>query len=241
MADDQTYQVRRGEPMFNAPPLVVGVAVGLVALHGLTYLLTQDGRDRLLYDYALVPQRFFAPAGSPDAYPNILSKLLTLFSTGLLHGGWMHVLVNASMLLAFGAQTLRLLEPGLRGVLWWFALLIVSTVVGSAAFLAFDALLPTGATAAVGISGGVSGLMAATFIVGFDPRRGLVISPRFAGMTAVFLIANLVLALSGSAIVGAGIAWQAHVGGYAGGSAMMALLLMSRRPPVADETTDETG
>lgn len=236
MAYDDTDQERRGEPMFNAPPLVVGVAVGIVALHALTYLLTPEGRDRLLYDYALVPQRFFAPAGSPDAYPNIFAKLLTLFSTGLLHAGWMHVLVNAGMLLAFGSQARRLLGPGLRGALWWLALLIVSTVAGSAAFLAFDAVLPSGATAAVGISGGVSGLMGAIFVVAFDPRRGLVISPRFAAMTVAFLLANVLLAFSGSAIAGAGIAWQAHVGGYAAGAAMMALLLMSRRPlPVTDD------
>jgi membrane associated rhomboid family serine protease len=222
--------------MFNAPPLVLGVAVGLVALHGLTYLLSSDGQERLIYDYALVPQRFFAPAGSPDAYPNIAAKLLTLVSTGLLHGGWLHVLVNSGMLLAFGAQVLRLLGSGVRGALLWLALLIVSTVAGSLAFLAFDHVLPSGASAAVGISGGVSGLMGAAFLVGFDGRGGGLASPRFLTMTVAFLLANALLAFGGQSIAGAGIAWQAHVGGYVAGAAMMALLQAPRRrpPPVED-------
>jgi membrane associated rhomboid family serine protease len=61
-------------------------------------------------------------------------------------------------------------------------------------------------------------------------------SRRFLTMTVAFLLANLLLAVGGSSIAGAGIAWQAHVGGYVAGAAMMALLLMRRRPPpVADE------
>ncbi|MEP7211160.1 MAG: rhomboid family intramembrane serine protease, partial [Alphaproteobacteria bacterium] len=236
MPRDDNNPGRRSEPMFNAPPLVLGVAVGLVALHGLTYLLSPDGQEKLIYDYALVPQRFFAPAGSPDAYPNLAAKLVTLVSTGLLHGGWMHVLVNSGMLLAFGAQVLHLLGSGVRGALLWFALLVVSTGAGSLAFLAFDHLLPSGARAAVGISGGVSGLMGAAFLVGLDGRGGLV-SPRFLTMTFAFLLANLLLGVGGSSIAGAGIAWQSHVGGYVAGAAMMALLQMSRRqpPPIEDE------
>ena len=236
MPKDDNYQGRRTEPMFNAPPLVLGVAVGLVALHGLTYLLAPDEQARLIYDYALVPQRFFAPTGDSDAYPNIGAKLLTLVTTGLLHAGWLHVLVNSGMLLAFGAQVWRLVGWGVRGALLWFALLIVSTVAGSLAYLAFDHFLPSGAGAAVGISGGVSGLMGAAFLAGFDGRDSSLASRRFLSMTLAFLLANLVLALGGSAIAGAGIAWQAHVGGYVAGAAMMALLQGRRRqpPPVED-------
>jgi len=235
MPKDDNYRDRRTEPMFNAPPLVLGVALGLVALHGLTYLLSPEGQERLLYDYALVPQRFFAPPGDPNAYPNLGAKLLTLLTTGLLHAGWLHVLVNSGMLLAFGAQVLRLLGPGLGGALRWGALLLASTLVGSLAYLAFDYLLPSGASAAVGVSGGVSGLMGAAFLVGFDGQGRSLISPRFITMTFAFLLANLVLALGGSAIAGAGIAWQAHVGGYIAGAAMIVLLRgFGRRPPPAE-------
>lgn len=221
--------------MFNVPPLVLGVAVGLVALHGATYLLSPDGRQQVLYDYALIPERFFAPAGSPDAYPNIAAKLLTLASTGLLHGGWLHVLVNSGMLLAFGARVERLLGPGPRGGLLWCAMLLVSTVAGSLALLAYDRVFGLAAGAAVGISGGVSGLMGAVFLVGFDSRNGVPALRSFLGMSMAFLLANALLAFGGPSLVGAGIAWQAHVGGYVAGAAMMALLLARRRPPpVAD-------
>ena len=236
MPKDDNYQRRRTEPMFNAPPLVLGVAIGLVGLHALTYLLSTEGQERLIYDYALVPQRFFAPAGDPAAYPNIGAKLLTLVSTGLLHAGWLHVLVNSGMLLAFGAQVFYLLGSGVRGALLWFALLTLSTLAGSLAYLAFDHLAPSGASAAVGISGGLSGLMGAAFLVGFEGRGGSLASPRFLTMTFAFLLANLLLAFGGASIAGSGIAWQAHVGGYVAGAAMMALL-QGRRPkppPVED-------
>ena len=220
--------------MFNAPPLVLGVAIGLVALHGLTYLLSHEGQERLLYDYALVPQRFFAPSGDPDAYPNLGAKLLTLASTGLLHAGWLHVLVNSGMLLAFGAQVLRLLGSGAGAALRWLALLLGSTIAGSLAYLVFDHLLPSEASAAVGISGGVSGLMGAAFLVGFDGQGVSLVAPRFLTMTIAFLLANLVLAFGGSSIAGAGIAWQAHVGGYVAGAMMIALLRgRGERPPPA--------
>jgi membrane associated rhomboid family serine protease len=236
MPRDDSYQGRPTEPVFNAPPLVLGVAAGLVALHGLTYLLSPEAQEKLIYDYALVPQRFFASAGGADAYPNLAAKLLTLVSTGLLHGGWLHVLVNCGMLLAFGARVLHLLGPGLRGALLWLALLLVSTAAGSLAFLAYEAVLPSGASAAVGISGGVSGLMGAVFLVAFDERGRALISPRFLGITVAFLLANLLLAVGGASIAGAGIAWQAHVGGYVAGAMLMALLVMRQPPPaVADE------
>lgn len=209
----------RREPLFSAPVSVVMLGVVLVGIHGLTQLLDEAGRDQVLFDYALIPQRFWAGQGSPDAYPNLAAKLLTLLSTGFLHVNWLHVLVNTGMLLAFGAQTQRLIGQGVQATALFLALFAVSIIAGSIALAAFG---PSG-PAAVGASGGVSGLMGAVFAIGLDGRPDLA-SRRFLGVTLAFFLSNAALWLVGPALAGSGIAWQAHLGGYAAGAVMMALL-----------------
>lgn len=210
--------------MFNAPAVVLVAVIAIVALHGLTYFLTDKDYTRLVYDYAVVPRRFFAPPGSEDAYPNIFAAGLTLVSTALLHTGWLHVLVNAGMLLAFGAQVARILGLGWRGAGLWLLVFLGSTAAGSAVYLA-----AAGASggAAVGASGGVSGLIGAAFLAGFDGRGRSLVSRSFLLMTAAFIGSNALLAFAGPSLVGSGIAWQAHLGGYVAGALLM-LLLMPR-------------
>ena len=96
------------QPILNAPLLVIGVAVLLVALHAAFEFASPISQLAISYDYALAPQRFWAPAGSDDVYPTAIAGLLTLLSSGLLHADWLHVLVNSMMLLALGIlQPLR--------------------------------------------------------------------------------------------------------------------------------------
>ncbi len=230
MPKDDHYQGRRTEPMFNAPAVVIVVVIAIVALHGLTYFLADKENTRLIYDYAVVPRRFFAPPGSEYAYPNMLAAGLTLVSTAFLHTGWLHVLVNAGMLLAFGAQVARILGPGWRAGGLWLLMFLVSTAAGSAVYLAMAG--PDGG-AAVGASGGVSGLIGAAFLVGFDGRGRSLISRSFLLMTAAFIGSNALLAFAGPSLVGGGIAWQAHLGGYVAGAVLMLLLLP--RPMAPEE------
>jgi membrane associated rhomboid family serine protease len=200
----------------------------LVGIQGAISVLSIEDQTQILYDYALVPRRFFAPAGSPDAYPDMAAKLLTLVSTGFLHGGWLHVLVNTGMLLAFGTQVARLLGSGPRGVSLWLLLFLASVIAGSAAYLAIRGV---DGGAAVGASGGISGLVGAAFLVGFDGQGRSLVSRSFLMMTAAFALGNGLLALAGPSIAGAGLAWQAHLGGYVAGALIMAVL--ARRPAPA--------
>lgn len=214
------------EPVFSAPWLVVFMTLLLIALHGATYLLSDSDFVKLQYDYAVVPRRFWEEGQLAHGYPNIFAALITLVSTGFLHAGWLHVLVNAAMLLAFGAQTRRAMGPGAMGDLKWMLLFLGSIVGGSIGYLA--AVDVTG-PAAVGASGGTSGLMAAAFIL--DPY-GRTVSPLSRGflvMTVAFAIANLLLVFAGPALIGSGIAWQAHLGGYVAGALLMLALAPRRR------------
>ncbi len=201
------------------------MALLLVGLHAGYEFASYDERVRMLFEFALAPSRFHAEAGSEIAYPTIFHAGLTLFSTALLHGDWIHVLMNAAMLLAFGTPVARALaDGGVTGAGKWMIVFLGSVAAGSILFLALNG--PETAFA-VGASGGTSGLIAAAFLL--DPY-GRVISPlsrQFLSATVVFIIINVVLVVAGPMLLGMGIAWEAHAGGYVAGACL--ILLLGRR------------
>ena len=137
------------------------------------------------------------------------------------------------MLLGVGKPVFEYLErtgpTGRNGAGYVFLLLfLVSVAGGSVAHLA--ATYPAGPPA-IGASGGVSGLIAAVLLAQQGARPRL-ISRTFLGASLVFLVANVVLALVGPSMMGASIAWQAHVGGYVAG-ALACRFVMWRREGLA--------
>ena len=221
----------RRQPILNAPLLVITVAVVLVLLHAAFEFAPPIEQLAIRYDYALAPQRFWAPAGSPDVYPDAAAGLMTLLSSGLLHADWLHVLVNSMMLLALGTPVARALGADIAGAAKWMLLFVVSVIGGSALYLA---LANVDSPYLIGASGGVSGLFAAAFLI--DPRGGKLTlwSRSFVGMTIAFAIANAALALVAPFMLGMGVSWEAHAGGYIAGALMMVVLPV--RAPAAVRT-----
>ena len=197
------------EPIFNVPAAVGALMAALVLLHGLRLLLARAAQEQAFYMFALYPERFWALPGDPMAYPNLASRMAPLLGHGLLHADWMHVGVNATFGLAFGAPVARVLGPAR-----FFAIYLASQIVGGVAFLALN---PPGGqtTLAIGASGAISGLTGAAFLL---MRGGRLTSQPFLLMSALFIGGNAVLALVGPGLLGASIAWEAHVGGYVAGA-----------------------
>lgn len=213
---DQTSR----QPIFNAPIIVVVMAIVLVALYAAFAFAPYQEQEAALYHFALAPERFWAPAGSPDVYPTAFAGLLTLASTALLHGDWMHVIVNSLMLVAFGAPVARTLGRGPTAWGLWMVIFLGSVIAGSALYLA----IATAQTPfAVGASSGVSGLAAAAFLLNPYGLKRKLWSREFLGLTVAFAIANAVLVLIGP-LLGMGIAWEGHLGGYIAGAILMAVL-----------------
>lgn len=210
------------EPMFNAPLIVIGMALLLVALHGaVSFLLGDREWVEMMYDYALVPRRFWAEPGSEFAYADLGAKLVTLVTTAFLHGGWMHVLMNSGMLLAFGTPVARTFGHDPIGIGKWLALFLAAVVVGS---LFYVAIRGEAGGVAVGASGGVSGFMAAAMLIAPDGTVRSPLSRGFGTFTAIFGVANVALAFAAPMVMGAGLAWEAHAGGYLAGAIFMLLL-----------------
>lgn len=225
-----TDQLRK-PPIINAPLPVTVFAVLLIAAHGVRVLLPGGLQNFVYFHAALIPERFWAEPGLAalgglPPYGNAVLAFLPMITSAFLHADWMHVVLNAAFLVAIAKPLLELFrrvwpgrEPG--ATLMLLALFLTAQLVASAAYLGLN--YPAGGIA-VGASGGISGLLAALLMVREGPDRW-VLTRGFLVASALFLVANVLLAFLGPGLLGASIAWEAHVGGYIGGAIFMRLVL----------------
>ena len=198
----------RAQPAFNAPWPVIALMVVLVAAHAARMWLGIDA-DRFALSAA-------------DLSAGRWSGLIThLF----VHASWAHVLMNSVFILAFGTPVARYLRTGPRGALAFVIFFLVCGVLAGAGFAAVaqvSASLGLGPAdwAVVGASGAASGLMgAAARLIEGRGRVGPLTGRTVVGMSAAWIVVNLVFGLTGLApgSEGAPIAWQAHILGYFAG------------------------
>lgn len=208
------------QPILNAPPGTVILCAAIVVAHLIRVVLPLGLQDRLIEQFAFVPAAFMAQFG-PLGQGVAASELLTLVSYAFLHGDAMHLFLNAGFLLAFGSLVERVLGTG-RMLLLFFAS-------GVAAALVQAWASGPEPIAVIGASGGVYGLLGAAVPFLFagnlaDSRRGAL------AFVAVLMGLNLLVGLVGIQFLpGAAIAWEAHVGGFVAGLALVHLLV-PRRP-----------
>ena len=156
-------------------------------------------------------------------------RWVALLSHIFVHANWMHLGMNSVFILAFGAAVARFLGSTLSGALLFFLFFLVCGVVAGAGYAISEILAPFGLGrldfALVGASGAASGLMGATARLiegrgGLGPLTGRTV----VGMTAVWILINLALGLTGltPGTAGAPIAWQAHIIGYFAGLFLIA-------------------
>jgi membrane associated rhomboid family serine protease len=204
--------------LIGTPLVSLLTALALIALHAPVSTLSGDALGDLWFEFGSVPARFYAEQGSSIAYPNILALICSLVSPALVHGNWVHVLVNALMTWQFGSPVARALEPGVMGAAKWMLLFVVSVAAGSLAYLL---IAGEGGVVSVGASGGTSGLIAASFLLDWENRVRSPLSRQFLILTAVFVAINVALVYLGPIALGMMISWEAHAGGYVAGAAMM--------------------
>jgi membrane associated rhomboid family serine protease len=190
--------------------------------------------ENLVLKYGLVPARF--SLGDPGSW-------LTLVTSMFLHGGWFHVISNLWVLLIFGDNV-----EDRMGHLRFLAFYLIS---GMVAGLADVALAPTSTLPTIGASGAIAGVFGA-YIVLYPTARVLTLVllifvpwlveiPAFVYLGLWFLsqLSSVLVNLGAAGDFG-GIAWWAHIGGFAFG-ALTVLLVMPRlrRPPVPSYRLDD--
>jgi len=199
------------------------VTYALVALNVAVFLLELSSGDQFIERWAFIPARFASnPAGN----------FVTIFTAMFMHGGWLHLLGNMLFLWIFGDNV----EDRLGHVKF----LLFYLLAGIAATLAQFALAPHSTVPNVGASGAIAGVLGAYILMFPKGRVNVLLGSQIVAMPAVVVLGMWILLqlFSGvgsiahtdeSANVG-GVAYMAHIGGFAAGF-LMAFLLRGTSPP----------
>ncbi len=231
------------------PAIVTWVLIGVNALFFFFELqLAPESLKSFMMLFGVVPARFTNPQwasqlGIPvDSYWPFITSMF-------LHGGWAHIIGNMWTLWVFGQHVEDRMGP-FRYLTFYLLCGISSGIVHT--------IVNSGSTMpAIGASGAIAGVMAA-YLMLFPTSRVIVMVPIFIfpllfDFLAVFylgywfllqLVSGSFALLSSSMQESGGIAFWAHVGGFATGALIYALFLRpvgERRGPYLDEGTYEHG
>ena len=216
------------------------VTVGLIAVNIIVWIWEFTGtsveHDVLRYGY--YPCSLEGPCVAPAALVHHLPWYEGVFSSMFMHGGWLHIGGNMLFLWIFG-NNVEDAFGRIRFLLWYLAAGIVAAGVQTFVTLAFTD--PSGASIPnVGASGAIAGVLGAyfvllpsasvltAFIIVFFVFLREIPAMFFLGLWFLFQLWE-----GGFSILqpqaGGGVAFFAHIGGFAFGLAT-ALLMRKRRP-----------
>lgn len=214
-------------------PAVVSLA--FIALNVAVFLLLQgaggaSGED-FTYGYSAVPYEITngvdlvgpeeitvgGQALEIPQEPGPSPIFLTLLTSMFMHGGWLHIAGNMLFLWIFGDNV----EHRIGHVLF-IGFYLVAGIVASFAQILVDpgSVIPT-----LGASGAISGVLGA-YLVMFPTNRVTVLFLRFPmrvpalvaiGLWAVFQFVNGIGAFAVTEETAGGVAYMAHIGGFAAG------------------------
>jgi membrane associated rhomboid family serine protease len=201
------------ERAFNAPAVVIGLVIVLMAAHAARPLMGASVADLILAKNDLQQGR-----------------LLGLVGHIFVHASWPHVLINSVFILAFGAPVARVFGETVWGGIVFLLFFLICGMLAAVGFVAMaDAqawLLGGGGPdwSLVGASGAASGLMggAIRLMAGRaagEGALGSLASRMVVSASLGWIVINLVLGLTGltPGAGGAPVAWQAHIAGYFAG------------------------
>ena len=188
--------------------------------------LGSKGLDGLFANYALIPARLSLAAPL---------SLVTLLTSTFLHGGWFHVISNLWTLMIFGDNV----EDRMGSVRYLFFYLSAGVFAG----LVQVVFSPGSTTPTIGASGAIAAVLGAYFLL-YPRGRVLTFMPVFflpwlmeipafvyLGFWFLSQLSSGLVALGAAGGPGSfgGIAWWAHVGGFAFGLLMVRVLTRRQR------------
>ena len=207
------FPLRDDRPTTTAPIVttLLIVACTLVFLHEL--MLDEFSRDYFMTRYGVVP-----------AHP----RLVPLFTSMFLHGGWSHIIGNMLFLWAFGKS----LEDAMghsKFLGFYLSCGLIAAIVQVAAN--FYSRAPM-----VGASGAIAGVMGA-YLLKFPRSNIRTLVFIFIFVTTVDIPAVFILlywfvtqifsgygSIANTQVMDSGVAWFAHIGGFLAGMVLVKLL-----------------
>lgn len=229
----------RSFPIINIALIGINISVFIYEL-----TLTKRSLLELVQAFGVVPQHYFSALRgvSADFLLDVdsIHLLLPLVSSMFLHGGWLHILGNMLYLWIFG--------DNVEDSMGHFRYLLFYLLSGTIAGLAHILINPSSTVPTIGASGAIAGVLGAYFIL-FPRARIITLVPFgfflqimelpaliFLGFWFVlqFLYGTFALTTVGQAA--GGVAWWAHIGGFAAGMVLIFLFRKKRRRPIYQNT-----
>ena len=211
----------------NPSETIPFVNYALIAVNALVFFYELSlGRhlNAFIIDFGVIPAQFLSDLRSMDVG---IGTFLPLFTSMFLHGGWLHVIGNMLFLYIFGDNV----EDKFGHARYFFFYLTA----GIAAALTQVFVNPSSGMPMVGASGAIAGVLGA-YIFMFPKARVVTLIPIFIFFQVVELPAFvflgiwfLIQTLSGIFSLGigsdvGGVAFWAHIGGFATGAILFPFL-----------------
>ncbi|NOQ65766.1 MAG: rhomboid family intramembrane serine protease [Desulfobacterales bacterium] len=198
------------------------VNIGLIVVNSIFFIYgMSNGQafDQLIFTLGFIPARFLAQQSETLFSP---TGFLPVFSSMFLHANFIHLISNMWMLWIFGDNVEDCMGHG-RYLLFFL-------LCGVASVFAQAISNPQSAIPMVGASGAISGVLGA-YLLTYPNARILTLVPIvilfyiielpayfFLGFWFVIqLIQGSLYSLNSDQVVGGGVAWWAHIGGFAAG------------------------
>lgn len=198
-----------------------------LGLFGYQYLYAAQGPAHLINTLGFIPHEAFSLSDAPPHSPIALP--LTLFTAMFIHAGWLHLLGNMLYLWIFGDNV----EDRLGHTRYLFFYLASGAIAAlTHAFIFSQSTVPC-----VGASGAIAGVLAAYLL--FYPKARITtlfvffIFIRMVRLPAMvvlglWIVLQLVSGLTELSARAGGVAWFAHIGGFAAGL-VLALTIRPKR------------
>ncbi len=232
------FPLKDNIPAKNFPIVNIGLIV--INIVFFIYQMSYGQRvDQLIFAFGFVPARFLAQQADNWLSP---SGFLPIFSSMFLHANLLHLIGNMWMLWIFGDNVEDCMGHG--RYLLFFILCGVASVAAQAV------ANPQSAIPMIGASGAISGVLGAYFLT-YPQARILTLLPIFILIYIIELPAYFFLgfwfviqivqgsaySLNAEKMAGGGVAWWAHVGGFAAGVILLQVFRCKdwQRPVIQSE------
>jgi rhomboid family protein len=207
------------------------VTWGLIALNVLAFLLeinrpSEAALQTFIQAWGVVPREY---ARGQDLAPLIPAPFwITLLTSMFLHGGWMHLGGNMLYLWIFGDNLERAMGAVKFGIFY-----MTCGLAASAAHIFFNL---NAAMPAVGASGAISGVLGGYLLlfpknrVRVLTRGGIIQVPAVIvlGLWIVLQLFSGIGTIARTSETGGGVAYMAHIGGFAAGLLLVKLFATRR-------------
>jgi len=204
-------------PTKLTPVVTWGLLLTCAAVYAWQFHLQGDAYGDFMLHYGFTPSSLMSPQFEVTGIPAV-PAVVSIFTAMFLHGGLLHLLGNLLYLWIFGNKIEDAMGHG--------RFLVFYLLSGVAAALTMAFMDPSSVQPMVGASGAISGVLGAYMLL-YPRAKVTVLVPLLIVLypfrvNAVWVVgvwfAMQLLALTGPDT--SGIAWWAHVGGFAAGIAL---------------------